>query len=69
MENFEKILLKTSFPSMYHTLCFMLSLLPPFFPLLAQNSIFVLTELIRSCFHTGPQAPHLWKEPWEQKNY
>lgn len=50
-------------------LYFMLSLLPPFFPYWHKNRIFVLTELIHSCFHTGPRAPHLWKDPWEQKNY
>lgn len=37
MENFEKILLKNSFSSIYHTLYFTLSLLPPFFSLLLQK--------------------------------
>lgn len=69
MENVENILLKNNFPSIYHTLYFMLSPLPPFFPYWHKNKIFVLTELIRSCFHMGPQAPHLWKDPWKQKNY
>lgn len=37
MENVEKILLKNNFPPIYHKLYFMLSPLPPFFPLLAQK--------------------------------
>lgn len=37
MENFEKILLKNNFPSIYHTLYFMLSLAPCFFSLLARK--------------------------------
>lgn len=69
MENIEKILLKNNFPPIYHKLYFILSPLPPFFPYWHKNRIFVLTELICSCFHMGPQAPHLWKDPWEQKNY
>lgn len=69
MENVEKILLKNNFPPIYHKLYFMLSPLPPLFPYWHKNRIFVLTELICSCFHMGPQAPHLWKDPWEQKNY